>query len=507
MNSAPNSTYISGSASRWLIAGLAAIVMLIVLFYIEEDVRGKIAWNKFKRAAEANGEKFNLADVIPPPVPDEENFAMTPLLSAALDYEPSSGGVHRRDANAYQHLSNIRINLGRASGNARAPEMGGENTLVDLKAAADFYRGNASYPQSASSADAGEVVLTALNKFAPDLEELREASAHRPYSRFPIDYGHEPSFAILLPHLAELKGIGLVCDLRVVAELETHRTADAFADLQLGFRMADSVHGEPILIDHLVRLALLNAALQGVREGLARQAWTDANLVDFEKYLASIDLLVDYKQTMRGERNLNLAGIDFLRRHSSKSGSFMSASDKSTDHALTLMPSGWYYRNMVLIADCYQIYLLPSVNESNRTVSPKLGDVMLRELGKRPTGPYNIFAKMLIPAYNKASQRSARTQTLVDEARIACALERYRMEHNDFPDALTALVPQFIPKIPNDLFDGQPLRYQKNPDGTYILYSIGWNQRDDGGITVRTSGSTPHMDPNNGDWVWTCPAK
>jgi hypothetical protein len=147
------------------------------------------------------------------------------------------------------------------------------------------------------------------------------------------------------------------------------------------------------------------------------------------------------------------------------------------------------------------------MDESNHIVSPKPGDVMMRELDKRQWGPYNIFAKVLMGAYGKAAQRPARTQTFVDEARVACALERYRLEHNSFPDRLDALVPQFLSKIPNDLFGGKPLRYQKNSDGTYILYSIGWNQRDDGGLTAQTKGNSPRTDPNNGDWVWTCPAK
>jgi hypothetical protein len=499
-----------GSVRHWLLLGIAGLLMLIILFYVEEDVRGKMGWNKLKVAQEAAGEKFDLADFIPPTVPDDENFALSPVLRSALDYDQTTNGLRWRDTNAYEHLSNIRIDLGRNTGNAKAPDFGNGalGTLTDFKAAADFYRNNTNYPQSATTADAGEVVLTALNKFTPDLKELREDAAKRPASRFPIDYRHEPTFAILLPHLAHVKSISLLCDLRAVAELETHHTADAFADLQLGFRMADSVRGEPILIDHLVRLAALNAALQGVREGLARQAWTDTDLAAFEKYLASLDLLADYKLTMRGERCLNIVGLDYYRRNwKSNPATAFADGSQTGGAAVNWMPGGWYYQNMRFIGECYRDYILPSIDESNRRVSPKLGDVMTTELAKRRLSPYNFLTKMLLPAYSKASQRSARTQTLVDETRVACALERYRMAHNNFPDTLEALTPQYISKIPNDLFDGQPLRYQKNTDGTYILYSVGWNLRDDGGVTTLRKGSTPTQDPNDGDWVWTYPAK
>ncbi|HEX4265480.1 MAG TPA: hypothetical protein VH597_14185, partial [Verrucomicrobiae bacterium] len=268
------------------------------------------------------------------------------------------------------------------------------------------------------------------------------------------------------------------------------------------------VRGEPFLIDHLVRLAALNAALQGVREGLAGHAWTDADLIAFEKYLASLDLLADYKYTMRGERAFNLGGLDYLRRDwKGNPLAYVSASSESSGFGFNWMPSGWFYQNMRLIGETYRNYILPAVDESNRLVSPKYNDIMVRELDKRRMSPYNVFAKMLLPSLSKASQRSARSQALVDETRIACALERYRMAHNNFPDTLEALAPEYISKIPNDLFGGRPLHYQKNTDGTYILYSIGWNLRDDGGVTVLRKGSTPTQDPNSGDWVWTYPAK
>src|SRR5262249_8407461 len=159
-----------------------------------------------------------------------------------LDYTHTAQGTRWNDTNGFQHLTNIRIDLGRTEDD-KAPDTGNwdRSTLADLEKAAKFYRGNTNYPQAAASASAAETILTALNKFAPDLKELQDAAANRPLSRFPIQYGHNPPFEILLPHLAQVKGFSLVCELRAVAELEMHRTNEAFADLQTGFRLSDSV--------------------------------------------------------------------------------------------------------------------------------------------------------------------------------------------------------------------------------------------------------------------------
>ena len=59
---------------------------LIALFYAEEDWRGKHDWEKFKREWEAKGEHFDFASVIPPPVPDDENFAFSPVWIAEEKY-------------------------------------------------------------------------------------------------------------------------------------------------------------------------------------------------------------------------------------------------------------------------------------------------------------------------------------------------------------------------------------------------------------------------------------
>lgn len=64
---------------RRFLFGLAVLVTLIAGFYVEENVRGKYAWKNFKSGWEAKGERFDLASIVPPPVPDDQNFAATPF--------------------------------------------------------------------------------------------------------------------------------------------------------------------------------------------------------------------------------------------------------------------------------------------------------------------------------------------------------------------------------------------------------------------------------------------
>jgi hypothetical protein len=65
-------------------------------------------------------------------------------------------------------------------------------------------------------------------------------------------------------------------------------------------------------------------------------------------------------------------------------------------------------------------------------------------------------------------------------------------------------VPDLLPRIPTDALDGKPLRYRLLPEGkAYVIYSVGWNQTDEGGETVlKRSSKDPSPDPEAGDWVW-----
>ena len=65
--------------------------------------------------------------------------------------------------------------------------------------------------------------------------------------------------------------------------------------------------------------------------------------------------------------------------------------------------------------------------------------------------------------------------------RTAIAIERWRLAHSgNAPDSLAELAPDFLPAIPKDPFDDQPLRYKKLARG-YVVYSIGSDFTDDGG--------------------------
>lgn len=70
-------------------------------------------------------------------------------------------------------------------------------------------------------------------------------------------------------------------------------------------------------------------------------------------------------------------------------------------------------------------------------------------------------------------------------AETVLALEAYKADHGEHPEALADLVPDYMESVPLDLYTDDPLQYHRTDDG-YKLYSLGQNGEDD------TAGGDPN---------------
>lgn len=483
---------------RRVLLVLVGLVTLIALLWTEEKLRGKYEWEKYKRELEAKGERFDFASFAPPPIPNESNFFMAPIWSGTLNHswiDPKTGKVESSQTNETDRLSmdpNGPSEIDFPKGGGGWPK----GHVTSLKAWQDYYRRVAAvtnlFPIPAQPGTPAEDVLVALSKFDSKIEKLRLAS-ERPGGRLPLDYKDPPVMINrLLPILADVKGCAPVLVMRAKAELASDKTPDALKDVKLMLRLTDSIRDQPLLISSLVQIAMMTITINPIYEGLAEHRWTEKQLVEIQMELAHEDFLADFETVMRCERAFGIPLQDSLR------------------HERSLDP--FYYQRQTERARRFQDSYLPCVNTKTRVVSPgevgRLLEASEREriwitlydtLTKKQALDHDKTASVM----NKAVTRTARTQVSVDLARVACALERYYLAHDQYPGTLDVLTPQFIDKLPHDIINGQPLHYRRTEDGRFILYSVGWNEKDDGGVRGKSGG----WDTETGDWVWEYPAK
>jgi uncharacterized membrane protein len=122
---------------------------------------------------------------------------------------------------------------------------------------------------------------------------------------------------------------------------------------------------------------------------------------------------------------------------------------------------------------------------------------------------------LLMPATTQVYIAAERAIQVRDAVEVALALELYHRRHGDWPASLDQLVPDLLPAVPPDRFDGQPLRYLVR-DGRPVLYSVGADRDDDRGrptalassaIPIEYGQLTPaslaryQTHDHDGDWI------
>ncbi len=500
---------------RWGLIGLAGLATLVAVLITEENWRGKRDWEAYKREAETRGERFDWSAFAPTNIPEDQNFVKAPIFSNlwAMQWDAQTQDWKPHATNA---VDSLKMSPYRGDGSSPTGDGGAwdQARLTRLENWQDYYRnvvtnGAGEFPIALHAQSPAADVLLALSKYAPAIEELRTAS-RRPYSRFGVYSADDAvGFGLLMQYLSRLKGCAQVLQLRAIAELNDNQSAQALDDIRLLLRFGDLLRQEPLLIEHLVGNAITAITLQPIYEGLAQHRWNDAQLAELERMLAAEDVLADCRRALRGERTFV---IDFFENEritgEYKMVEVINGKPKAVTINLRLMPSAFFYQNELAGARGIDQFLLPLVDLTNRIVLPTAVHQTEAELKREAKhfSPYKIQTLLTLPAVIGSLMRFANIQSSVDLARVACALERYRLARGEYPETLDALTPQqFIEKLPHDVVNGQPLHYRRTDNGQFLLYSVGWNEKDDGGTVVMTKVGT--VDRENGDWVWQYPAK
>lgn len=506
------------------LAWLLCLLLVVVLWYAEENWRGRRAWEKFKLEMEAQGIPLDRSRIIPPRVPDSENFAMTPLLAPLATFRPRS---QQGAPNVLLGMQSFAQRYDQAAGLLYSRDEIRSNSWVRGRTDLALWESAfAAGPKSRPSADlvptnhdpstAAAAVLEGLSEAGPALAELQQASRRR-FARFNIQYDTDNPSSILLPHLAAERHLSQILQLRASAFLARNQTDDAFQDVELMLYLVNVSREEPFLISHLVRLGVFQAALQSIAEGTSQ--WSDPQLRALQDRVAAFDFLADRRRMLLGEWVFCGSGfIEYVRKSHRRfevmselgaPNDGLSANLRMADMLMSIAPNGWFDFEKINYGRRFQTNLSEKAEVGRHPAeaagSPAEGETSAVGTAVSPFGlvlRHEFFAQLLLPSLEGLSRKTAFHQTAADTATIACALERYRRAKGQLPDTLEKLVPEWIARIPHDRISGQPLIYQVASPDRYLLYSIGWNEKDDGGTVKPAKKTGEGSDAHEGDWVW-----
>ncbi|MGB8354380.1 MAG: hypothetical protein WCD79_10860, partial [Chthoniobacteraceae bacterium] len=464
----------------------------------------------------------DIAYFTPPPLPDDQNFLMTPLLRPLFDYkyDPRIGELVYRDRNpAVKKISVYveepqsedenakRRNQGFAnyvyesskkkptSIEAAMPfDKGGWQTGVfrDLKKWQTYYR--IALPSITHPQDPAEDVLASLGRFDDTYLKLREDAKTHPLSRFPRPYTLKLEEAVGdIAYESRMQEIVRVVALRAVAELRLNHPDEALADLQFGFRLVEAIKSETLLMPNLIAGSLVAVLTQPVWEGIAAHRWNDAQLDTIQAMFQKLDRLSDWNHCLHSELAWTAVKNDNIAAYPGYLAYPHVYSRLADEAALCLLVLVKFTPGLVCqnqIAVCRTIYdkILPLVDAKSQRIDMAR---LATEQEAANTGnrfrPYIILSKMAVPVYLTVLKKDAQSQTYINQIVIACAIERYYLVHYALPATLDDL---HMANLPHDIINGQPLHYRATGTDNYILYSVGWNGTDEGGKIGKTeSGS------------------
>ncbi|HUL51082.1 MAG TPA: hypothetical protein VLU94_00720 [Candidatus Nitrosotalea sp.] len=475
--------------SRFRKLAIRAIVVLLVIAFVlvwmNHDRRS--AWDRYKSEKEAQGESLDWRSVHPPALPpDDQNFASARLVKALGVWGQTDPTV-----NANVRALPIYNELGHIGDLEKYERTDLAAIQTKLRAQTTPFFQWPPLPQ-----DPAADVLLAFTPMESEFNELRLA-ALRPHAQIELKFPDPVSAQ--RPNFVALRELAQMYCVKAIAELRLGKADDALADNRVIFRLADASRSSPSVVCVMMYVAINGLVTQPFWEGWLANQWSDEQLIEFQNLFSKVDMLSGYDSGLQGERARINYCMEVLVPTNGWRGYVGVGPFSSRVVGFAFHVCGFEQSSRLKCNQFLDQFVLPNYELREQRIYPaKMAENSARlERAISRWRPSTYLAGIAIPNFTRALFSVAHNQTYVNLAFVVCALERYRRAHGQYPESLDSLTPAFAQRLPRDLFIGQPLKYRRTGDGKFLLYSVGWNAIDDGGLPAKEGK----------DWVWPVRAK
>lgn len=304
----------------------------------------------------------------------------------------------------------------------------------------------------------------------------------------------EPMMLLLLPDLGEARGLSrfLAARMRMAGGTGDSRTVLDGLEHVLAISWAMGHQGT--LIERLVAMAIARMGL----EEICRYADTGSmNADEAREALALIDRLMDWpgmEMCLEFER---LLALDLVQETHSSGGPLggrlltarMSGIGFGQDFTVGTPPSP--IMNLAGLAAPTKAETTLAID---RFYDGVIGNAAMRPRDRREGGfsaeafiaalpRSQVILAMIAPSVDRTLDSWDGHRTVVDGTRLRLAVEIFHVLHERYPATLDELVPGVLPALPRD-FLAPDERFVYRVEGeSFILYSVGLDGQDDGGVT------------------------
>jgi hypothetical protein len=335
--------------------------------------------------------------------------------------------------------------------------------------------------------DVFDTIGAALKTNKPFLADVREARRHAR-----ADWGVNivsPMWSVLLPHLNQARWTANISRAAAMHAMQRGDHGEAIEHVRDILAMSDSLDdSDMFLVTHLVQVGIESLGADAASEiaidlqtaGADVRATTRpiASPASREQVAALIARLLDdgprrtsLQHALQGERTaqvdigMNVATRAPLVRPSIQLD-MVGLADEGEQTMKAALASDWKSAQA-------QIPPPPKAIEGPRAVA-------------------HVVSQSVRPALSGAVRTDARAAAKCRLAAAALAIRMYQLDHaGQRPATLDALVPNYLPAVPTDPFNGSaPIRYIADGDDPYV-YSVGEDGADDSANTATSRGWRP----------------
>jgi hypothetical protein len=345
-------------------------------------------------------------------------------------------------------------------------------------------------------------------------------------------------FNMRFGHLAPQKQLTFWIGSAAGLALHQGRHREAVESLVRQARLSRLAVEDYLAISELVRIAIASIARNATWEALQMEGWNDESLMVLQEVWAHENFVGSMAKSLEGERAFGLRSLEQMRSSNqiaydawywqSALAPFSNGKPEREQWFSHLPESAkafarkqvhcrlwrfaWSHQDERRYLEGMQL-LLEVARRANSEKSLQKASPGLEQCAERAI-VVSLYDQLRFPsssqslaALARVINRGMRADTERSATISAIALKRYSIRHGKYPVSLEALVPVFLAAVPIDYMDGELMKYRLNADGTFTLYSVGEDGRDDGGDASLLPDKKSYRNLwDRKDFVWPAPA-
>lgn len=449
----------------WTLALLGAYLLLLVMVWLWWWAVASSRFGAMLESYRAAGQPIAADDFVPPPISDHEN--------AAFYYQ--------------QAIATLSTALNDPNATLLSPD----KMLYELQDRTAWQQRRLEVAHFVAAHQAALNLVTVADQ------------------RIAADWGFrfEPFNRNVSGELNETERLSWVINVAAIDALHRGEVAEALHWLSCNLRLGESVaRGYPIIIGSLLGSMISDSGSDVIKNHFSIDAGPlhpearEAALSLIDRLLKVDSVKQTHRRAIYGERLVIVMIADFVFAH----GSFL-----NSNPIMRSASDGWIPTHVlsppVLLSTVHAAQYTTRIAELPIGQKQSQADVELRESLADPSYSQMLImlpVSLMLPIYDDIIKANAETLTLRHMAAVKLALRLYQADHGTLPAGLELLAPEYLPRVPRDLFDpdGGPIRYAIH-SSPRLIYSCGSNRSDDGGsFRFNRSGNVAR---DSLDLVWS----